>query len=98
MLKLILDWAVPFALSGVAAAAAMMWRRLSAMQDGVRSLLRCQIEESYDSAMGQGYCPAASLERLESLYALHAAFCKRDSLAGLMERVRALPGTPPMKE
>ncbi|MDR3084870.1 MAG: hypothetical protein LBU47_00990 [Christensenellaceae bacterium] len=98
MLNLILDWAIPFALSGVVAAAMMMWRRLAAMQAGIRSLLKCQIEEFYDSVMAQGYCTVPSLERLENLYRLYTAFCEQDAMANLMERMRALPSNPPAKD
>lgn len=109
IIEIILKWAIPFALSSAASAAiaynralkkratereAESDKRMTAMENGLQSLLRAEIIRANDKYMGQGYCPIYAKETLHRTYESYHALGGNDVATKLYEDCMRLPETP----
>lgn len=109
ILEIILKWAIPFVLSSAASAAiaytralkkrttereAVSDKRMTAMENGLQSLLRAEIIRANDKYMGQGYCPVYAKETLHRTYESYHALGGNDVATKLYEDCMKLPENP----
>ena len=109
ILEIIIKWAIPFALSTAASAAIAYTRalkkrsteredeqdkRMTAMENGLQSLLRAEIIRANDKYIGQGFCPIYAKETLHRTYEAYHALGGNDVATKLYEDVMKLPEYP----
>ena len=109
VLDIILKWAIPFILSTAASAAIAYTRaikrkntereteqdkRMTAVENGLQSLLRAEIIRANDKYMGQGFCPIYAKEALRRSYEAYHALGGNDIATKLYEDCMKLPENP----
>ena len=106
IIDIIVKWAIPFILSTAASAAIAYTRaikkkstereaeqdkRMTAMENGLQSLLRAEIIRANDKYTGQGFCPIYAKEALRRSYEAYHALGGNDIATKLYEDCMKLP-------
>lgn len=106
IIDIIVKWAIPFILSTAASAAIAYTRaikkkstereaeqdkRMTAMENGLQSLLRAEIIRANDKYTGQGFCPIYAKEALRRSYEAYHALGGNDIATKLYEDCLKLP-------
>ena len=109
IISTIVAWAVPFILSSAASAAIAYTRamkkrtteretehdkRMTAMENGLQSLLRAEIIRANDKYVAQGFCPIYAKETLHRTYESYHALGGNDVATKLYEDCMRLPENP----
>ena len=66
-------------------------KKQKALENGVQSLLRCQIIHTYNRSKDKGYCPIYELENVESAFKEYAALGGNGTIEQLVKELRAMP-------
>ena len=66
-----------------------------ALRDGMRSLLRSQIETQCERALGDGWCGARLRGTISDLYTSYHALGGNGVITGIVEQVMGLPAVAP---
>ena len=95
MLDIILKWAVPFVLGGVATGVItyfkMRHKHNTALENGVQCLLRAEIIRNHDKYMEKRHCPIYAKEALKRAYTAYHQLGGNDVATRLYDEVMELP-------
>lgn len=102
MTEFIISYWVEFAFALVSAALSWGYRRVaseikeqrekqSAMEKGIKALLRDRIVQTYNHYKEKGYCPIYALENVEELYVEYQALGGNGTMEKLYEDLKELP-------
>lgn len=99
VVMIILKWLIP-AVCGGAVTWAVTYIKLrkkheSALEEGLKCLLRAEIIRNHDKYLDRGYCPIYAKEALKRAYAAYHALRGNDVATQLYNEVMALPTEPP---
>lgn len=99
LIETIVKWAVPFVCGGAVTWAVtyikLQKKRESALEEGLKCLLRAEIIRNHDKYLDRGYCPIYTKEALKRAYAAYHALRGNDVATQLYNEVMALPTEPP---
>ena len=71
-----------------------MRKRTTAIEDGIRALLRNDIIKAYNKCQEKGYCPIYEMENIEELYKQYHELDGNGTITELVERIREFPTQP----
>ena len=71
-----------------------MRKRTTAIEDGIRALLRNDIIKSYNKCQEKGYCPIYEMENIEEMYKQYHELGGNGTITELVERIREFPTQP----
>ena len=99
VVMIILKWLIP-AVCGGAVTWAVTYIKLrkkheSALEEGLKCLLRAEIIRNHDKYLDRGYCPIYAKEALKRAYAAYHALRGNDVATQLYNEVMELPTEPP---
>lgn len=99
VVMIILKWLIP-AVCGGAVTWAVTYIKLrkkheSALEEGLKCLLRAEIIRNHDKYLDRGYCPIYAKEALKRAYVAYHALRGNDVATQLYNEVMALPTEPP---
>lgn len=99
VVMIILKWLIPAVCGGVLTWAVtyikLRKKRESALEEGLKCLLRAEIIRNHDKYLDRGYCPIYAKEALKRAYAAYHALRGNDVATQLYNEVMALPTEPP---
>lgn len=98
VVMIILKWLIPAVCGGVLTWAVtyikLRKKRESALEEGLKCLLRAEIIRNHDKYLDKGYCPIYAKEALKRAYAAYHALRGNDVATQLYNEVMALPTEP----
>lgn len=71
-----------------------MRKRTTAIEDGIRALLRNNIIKAYNKCQEKGYCPIYEMENIEEMYKQYHELGGNGTITELVERIREFPTQP----
>lgn len=71
-----------------------MRKRTTAIEDGIRALLRNNIIKAYNKCQERGYCPIYEMENIEEMYKQYHELGGNGTITELVERIREFPTQP----
>ena len=96
---IILKWLIPAVCGGAVTWAVtyikLRKKRESALEEGLKCLLRAETIRNHDKYLDRGYCPIYAKEALKRAYAAYHALHGNDVATQLYNEVMALPTEPP---
>ena len=99
VVMIILKWLIPAVCGGIITWAVtyikLRKKRESALEEGLKCLLRAEIIRNHDKYLYRGYCPIYAKEALKRAYAAYHALHGNDVATQLYNEVMALPTEPP---
>lgn len=99
VVMIILKWLIPAVCGGIITWAVtyikLRKKRESALEEGLKCLLRAEIIRNHDKYLDRGYCPIYAKEALKRAYAAYHALRGNDVATQLYNEVMALPTEPP---
>lgn len=99
VVMIILKWLIPAVCGGIITWAVtyikLRKKRESALEEGLKCLLRAEIIRNHDKYLDRGYCPIYAKEALKHAYAAYHALRGNDVATQLYNEVMALPTEPP---
>lgn len=72
-----------------------MRKRTTAIEDGIRALLRNDIIKTYNKCQEKGFCPIYEMENIEEMYKQYHELDGNGTITELVERIRDFPTQPP---
>lgn len=99
VVMIILKWLIPAVCGGIITWAVtyikLRKKRESALEEGLKCLLRAEIIRNHDKYLDRGYCSIYAKEALKRAYAAYHALHGNDVATQLYNEVMALPTEPP---
>lgn len=99
VVMIILKWLIPAVCGGIITWAVtyikLRKKHESALEEGLKCLLRAEIIRNHDKYLDRGYCPIYAKEALKRAYAAYHALRGNDVATQLYNEVMALPTEPP---
>lgn len=71
-----------------------MRKRTTAIEDGIRALLRNDIIKAYNKCQEKGFCPIYEMENIEEMYKQYHELGGNGTITELVERIREFPTQP----
>lgn len=71
-----------------------MRKRTTAIEDGIRALLRNDIIKAYNKCQERGFCPIYEMENIDEMYKQYHALGGNGTITELVERIKEFPTQP----
>jgi len=82
----------------VVTALTVFFKRQKAVEDGLKALLKSEIRREYKELEKKEYVTISDLDNVEGLYKPYHAMGGNGTGTELVERIRNMPTTPPVKK
>jgi len=82
----------------VVTALTVFFKRQKAVEEGLKALLKAEIRREYKELETKEYISIADLDNVEGLYEPYHAMGGNGTGTELVERIRNMPTTPPIKK
>lgn len=82
----------------VVTALTVFFKRQKAVEEGLKALLKSEIRREYKELETKEYISIADLDNVEGLYKPYHAMGGNGTGTELVERIRNMPTTPPIKK